>query len=112
MKCPTPETYVHLGKVVAGASFPQHSVKIQTNLEAVFKLIEDNLKNPYFLHKGIRPTRDGFGTDLPKGQRDESMLRNLSSLKILKMQPTRRLKTHNLFVKPYIASSKDDEEGD
>jgi hypothetical protein len=77
MKCPTPETYVHLGKVVTGARFPQNTAKIQTNLEAVFKQIEDNLKHPYHLHKGSRPTRDGFGTDLPKGQRDETMLRNL-----------------------------------
>ena len=77
MKCPTPETYVQLGKVVAGARFPQHTAKIQTNLEAVFRQIENNLKRPYFLHKGSRPTRDGFGTDLPKGQRDETMLRNL-----------------------------------
>ena len=77
MKCPTPETYVRLGKVIAGARFPQHTAKIQTNLEAVFKQIEDNLKCPYHLHKGSRPTRDGFGTDLPKGQRDETMLRNL-----------------------------------
>lgn len=77
MKCPTPETYVHLGKVVTGARFPKHTAKIQANLEAVFKQIEDNLKHPYHLHKGSRPTRDGFGTDLPKGQRDETMLRNL-----------------------------------
>lgn len=77
MKCPTPETYAHLGKVVAGARFPQHNAKIQANLEAVFNQIEDNLKHPYFLHKGSRPTRDGFGADLPKGQRDETTLRNL-----------------------------------
>ena len=77
MKCPTPETYVHLGKLVAGARFPQHTAKIQANLEAAFKQIEDNLTNPYFLHKGTRPTRNGFGTDLPKGQRDETLLRNL-----------------------------------
>jgi hypothetical protein len=77
MKGPSPETYLQLGKAVAGARFPQHTSKIQANLEAVFKQIEDNLKHPYFLHKGSRPTRDGFGTDLPKGQRDETMLRNL-----------------------------------
>jgi len=77
MKYPTPETYVHLGKVVTGARFPQHTAKIQANLGAAFKQIEDNLNNPYHLHKGSRPTRDGFGTDLPKGQRDETMLRNL-----------------------------------
>jgi len=77
MKCPTPETYVHLGKVVTGTRFPQHTAKIQKILEAAFKQIEHNLKHPYHLHKGSRPTRDGFGTDLPKGQRDETMLRNL-----------------------------------
>ena len=76
MKCPVPETYLQLGNVVTGARIPQHTAKIQANLEAVFKQIEDNLKHPYFLHKGSRPTRDGFGTDLPKGQRDETMLRN------------------------------------
>jgi hypothetical protein len=77
MKCPTPETYVHLGRVVAGARFPQNTVKIQKILEAAFQQIEHNLNHPYHLHKGSRPTRDGFGTDLPKGQRDETMLRNL-----------------------------------
>jgi hypothetical protein len=76
MKSPTPETYTQLSKVVAGARFPQNSTKIQSILSAVFQQIEDNLKNPYYLHKGSRPTRDGFGTDLPKGQRDETMLRN------------------------------------
>jgi len=77
MKLPTAQTYSELRQVVAGARFPQNTAKIQANLEAVFKQIEDNLKHPHFLHKGSRPTRDGFGTDLPKGQRDESMLRNL-----------------------------------
>jgi hypothetical protein len=77
MKCPVPETYLQLGNVVTGARFPQHTAKIQKILEAAFKQIEDNLKHPYFLHKGSRPTRDGFDTDLPKGQRDETMLRNL-----------------------------------
>jgi len=77
MKCPTPETYVHLDKVVTGARFPQHTAKIQANLEAAFKQIEENLNNPYHLHNVKRRTRDAFGTDLPKGQRDETMLRNL-----------------------------------
>ena len=77
MKCPTPQTYLQLVSIVAGTRFPQHTAKIQANLEAVFKQIEDNLTNPYYLHKGSRPTRDGFGTDLPKGQREETMLRNL-----------------------------------
>jgi hypothetical protein len=77
MKCPSPETYLQLGKVVAGDRFPQHTAKIQANLGAAFKQIEENLKHPYFLHKGSRPTRDGFGTDLTKGQRDETMLRHL-----------------------------------
>ena len=77
MKLPTAQTYSELRQVIVGARFPQHTAKIQANLEAVFKQIEDNLKHPYFLHKGSRPTRDGFGTDLPKGQRNETMLRNL-----------------------------------
>ena len=77
MKSPTPEMYAQLSKIVAGARFPQNTAKIQSILLAAFQQIEDNLKNPYFLHKGSRPTRDGFGTDLPKGQRDETMLRNL-----------------------------------
>jgi hypothetical protein len=77
MKSPTPEMYTQLSKVVAGARFPQNTAKIQTILSAGFQQIEDNLKKPYCLHKGSRPTRDGFGTDLPKGQRDETMLRNL-----------------------------------
>ena len=77
MKSPTPETYTQLSKVVAGARFPQNTAKIEAILSAAFQQIEENLKHPYFLHKGSRPTRDGFGTDLPKGQRDETMLRNL-----------------------------------
>ena len=77
MKSPTPETYTQLSKVVTGARFPQNTAKIQSILSAAFQQIEENLKHPYFLHKGSRPTRDGFGTDLPKGQRDETMLRNL-----------------------------------
>jgi hypothetical protein len=77
MKSPAAQTYTQLSKVVAGARFPQHTAKIQKILEAVFQQIEHNLKHPYHLHKGSRPTRDGFGTDLPKGQRDETMLRNL-----------------------------------
>jgi hypothetical protein len=77
MKFPTLETYLQLGSIVTGARFPQNTEKIQANLDAVFKQIEDNITNPYHLHKGSRPTRDGFGTDLPKGQRDETMLRNL-----------------------------------
>ena len=77
MKSPTVQTYTLLSKVVAGARFPQNTAKIQSILSAAFQQIEDNLKNPYHLHKGSRPTRDGFGTDLPKGQRDETMLRNL-----------------------------------
>ena len=77
MKSPTAQTYTLLSKVVAGARFPQNTAKIQSILSAAFQQIEDNLKNPYHLHKGSRPTRDGFGTDLPKGQRDETMLRNL-----------------------------------
>ena len=77
MKSPTSEAYTQLNKVVTDARFPQNTAKIEAILSAAFQQIEDNLKNPYFLHKGSRPTRDGFGTDLPKGQRDETMLRNL-----------------------------------
>ena len=77
MKSPTAQTYAQLSKVVAGARFPQNTAKIEAILSAAFQQIEENLKHPYFLHKGSRPTRDGFGTDLPKGQRDETMLRNL-----------------------------------
>jgi hypothetical protein len=77
MRSPTAQTYTQLSKVVAGARFPQNTAKIQSILSAAFEQIEDNLKKPYYLHQGSRPTRDGFGTDLPKGQRDETMLRNL-----------------------------------
>ena len=77
MKSPTPETYTQLSKVVAGARFPQNTTKIEAILSAAFQQIEENLNNSYHLHKGSRPTRDSFGTDLPKGQRDETMLRNL-----------------------------------
>jgi len=77
MKSPTAQMYTQLSKIVTGARFPQNTAKIQSILSAVFQQIEDNLKKPYYLHQGSRPTRNGFGTDLPKGQRDESMLRNL-----------------------------------
>ena len=77
MKSPTSETYTQLSKVVAGARFPQNTTKIEAILSAAFRQIEENLNNPYVLHKGSRPTRNNFGTDLPKGQRDETMLRNL-----------------------------------
>ena len=77
MKSPTAETYTLLSKVVSSARFPQNTARIQSILLAAFEQIEDNLKKPYYLHQGSRPTRDGFGTDLPKGQRDETMLRNL-----------------------------------
>jgi hypothetical protein len=77
MKSPSPETFTQLSTVVAGARFPKNTAKIQALLKAAFQQIAHNLQNPYFLHKGTRPTRAGFGTDLPKGQRDETMLRNL-----------------------------------
>jgi hypothetical protein len=77
MKSPTPTTYTQLSKVVAGTRFPKNTAKIEANLTAVFQQIEENLKNPYFLHKGPPPKRNRFGTNLPKGQRDETMLRNL-----------------------------------
>ena len=77
MKSPVAQTYTQLSKAVAGARFPKNTAKIEAILSAAFQQIEDNLNNPYHLHKGSRPTRDGFGTDLPKGQRDETMLRNL-----------------------------------
>ena len=77
MKSPSPETFTQLSTVVAGARFPKNTAKIQAFLKAAFQQIAHNLQNPYFLHKGTRPTRAGFGTDLPKGQRDETMLRNL-----------------------------------
>jgi hypothetical protein len=76
MQKPTPETYDRLKHVVLEARFPQNTQKIQVNLEAAFKQVAENLKNPYFLHKGTRPTREGFGASLPIGQRDEAMLRN------------------------------------
>ena len=77
MKSPSPETFTQLSTVVAGARFPKNTAKIQDLLKAAFQQITHNLQNPYFLHQGTRPTRAGFGTDLPKGQRDETMLRNL-----------------------------------
>ena len=77
MKSPTTPIYAQLSQVVASERFPKNTAKIQANLRAVFQQIEENLKNPYVLHKGSRPTRNNFGTDLPKGQRDETMLRNL-----------------------------------
>ena len=77
MKSPSSETFTQLSTVVAGARFPKNTAKIQDLLKAAFQQITHNLQNPYFLHQGTRPTRAGFGTDLPKGQRDETMLRNL-----------------------------------
>lgn len=84
MKSPTAQTYTQLNEVVAGARFPKNTAKIQSILTAAFQQIEENLNNPYFLHKGSRPTCDGFGTDLPKGQRDETMLRNLLAAELFR----------------------------
>ena len=77
MKSPSPQTFTELSTVVAGARFPRNTAKIQDLLKAAFQQITHNLQNPYFLHQGTRPMRASFGTDLPKGQRDETMLRNL-----------------------------------
>ncbi len=76
MKKPTKEIYQQLQQVVFNARFPRNTQKIQMILEAAFKQIAENLENPYHLHKGTRPTKDGFGAALPNGQRDETMLRN------------------------------------
>ena len=76
MKSPSPETFTQLSTVVAGARFPKNTAKIQDLLKAAFQQITHNLQNPYFLYQGTRPTRAGFGPDLPKGQRDETVLRN------------------------------------
>jgi hypothetical protein len=77
MKSPSPHTFKQLSTAVAGARFPKNTAKIQALVKAAFQQIAHNLQNPYFMHHGTRPTRAGFGTDLPKGQRDETMLRNL-----------------------------------
>jgi hypothetical protein len=76
MKSPSPQTFTQLSTAVASARFPRNTAKIQAHLKAAFQQIADNLQSPYFLHQGTRPTRAGFGTDLPKGQRDETMLRH------------------------------------
>uniref|UniRef100_UPI00404855A8 hypothetical protein n=1 Tax=Polynucleobacter sp. TaxID=2029855 RepID=UPI00404855A8 len=76
MKKPTSQTFNALQKIVLSAKFPQNTQKIQITLDATFKQISENLEHPYFLHKGKRPIKINFGTSLPNGQRDESMLRN------------------------------------
>jgi hypothetical protein len=84
MKKPTSTTYQNLHKIVSAARFPKNGQKIQDILDGALKQIDENLKNPYFLHKGTRPTRDSFGTDLPKGQRDETMLRHFLNAQLFR----------------------------
>ena len=77
MKTWTVQISQQVAKEVRAAKFSQHSQLITNILIGAIRQIDNNLQDPYHLHKGTRPTRNGFGTDLPKGQRDETMLRNL-----------------------------------
>ena len=77
MKTWTEQISQQVAKEVAAAKFPQKSKEITDILIGAIRQIDNYQQNPYHLHKGTRPTRNGFGADLPKGQRDEAMLRNL-----------------------------------
>ena len=64
---------------VRNAGFSDHSDKIVDHLTGAILQIDEYRRHPYHLHtknNRSRPNRNNFGTDLPKGQRDESMLRN------------------------------------
>lgn len=76
MKKPTPTTYEELKLIIREQKFPNEVKKIEELLISTFQQIEDNLRNPYFLHKAGRPTKYKFGAPLPNGQRDETMLRH------------------------------------
>lgn len=73
MKKLTSTSYRDLHKIISSARFPQNTDKIQDILEGAFKQMDENLRNPYFLHKGKRPNRIAFGAPLPSGQRDETL---------------------------------------
>ena len=77
MKIPHNNISTDIQQIVKSSKFPQHSQKIINLIEDVMNEIKQNLENPYELHGSNRPSRDSFGTNLPKGQRDETMLRNL-----------------------------------
>lgn len=76
MKMPDHQTYKDLERVIASANFPRNVQRIQDIARQTFENIEQNLNKPYELHGGTRATRDNFGAPLPKGQRDETLLRH------------------------------------
>jgi hypothetical protein len=76
MKMPNHQTYKDLQRVIAGANFPRNVQQIQDIARQTFENIEQNIDKPYELHGATRPTRQNFGAPLPKGQRDETLLRH------------------------------------
>ena len=76
MKKPNLQTYKDFDQIIIKAGFPNNLEQIRAIAKQTFENIEENLDKPYHLHKGTRPSREGFGAPLPHGQRDETQLRH------------------------------------
>lgn len=76
MKQPVHQTYIDLEKVINAAKFPNNVARIKEIARQAFENIEENLANPYELHGKTVVSKDNFGAPVPKGQRDETLLRH------------------------------------
>ena len=72
-------------KAVNSARFPEHSHQIIKILVDALKLIGDNIKSPCHSYGGKRLNRNRFGKIFPRGQRDESLLRNFIIAKLFQV---------------------------
>jgi hypothetical protein len=62
-------------KVIAGAKFQQNSKQAEDILVRAIENARDYRANPHASYKGKKVTRDSFGTDRPKGRKDETLIR-------------------------------------
>jgi hypothetical protein len=76
MKQPLHQTYIDLDKVITAANFPNNVARIRDIARRAFQNLEENLASPYDLHGETVVSKDNFGAPLPKGQRDETLLRH------------------------------------
>lgn len=76
MKKPDFVTYTNLNRIITTSGFNNHLTEVSAIVNETFQNIEANLDKPYHLHQGTRATKKNFGTALPNGQRDETLLRH------------------------------------
>jgi hypothetical protein len=76
MKMPVHQTYIDLDKVITSANFPNNVTRIRGIARQAFENLEENIANPYDLHGETVVSKYTFGAPLPKGQRDETLLRH------------------------------------